>query len=810
MGSLIVKLVSSLLIIVCFVLAGISMSLSGVADESGQLQATIETKQLIDEWVERLEVADPQDVESEIAALEQADSDSADYHWRIAVMARLIHDEIHFERAASYLLDHIDPIDDHPVVSLSQKLMNDLVPVLLDRLESKVPSVFEAGTKWTIRFHSISAEHSGRIRDLIWNYTDQPYRQVEGCRLLARLAVVTEDDLQAIIACLESPDNIVVKSALQTAVEMNSPEMLPLMRKHLKHINDDIVIESAAAILRLSEREPGDVIHQDAIVEAVSVLEKRYFGGQQKEVMNIFRDVGKPILLAPALLRDAIATSSVMIDGAYFSHDTGIHVSASDALIRCGADSLPLIRTLLSDPDTPPLIRHRLLTNLLSISAEQSSIRPVVEQQLTADDEGVQDVTIELLTKYRDVDARLLEQTVPAHLEGKRLWIVALGFASAESREVAIRLLEPCVLEGSPYHRVAAASSLLALGHRSISIDNLADELIPLLDDANWRGHAELIDVMRQVRPSPAGLADKLLAVMTFKEAGNSHESVESQDRFTVAVRCAELLGTLDASAYDARIQLLHDPSGDVRRRILLQLGESGDPRALFSIVSHLFDRSTYWVSVSNHVGYTEEIRDAAIEAIANPAMDVTAIVPMLCDLLSEDWAAVDAARALSHCKLKSEVILPRLYALELDEVNAGSLAIAATAAKLELDESKRFALLKQLLRLVRDRANVDNGFSRSFASNFGLFDTLLELHDDGISLEPVRTDLAYLAIEQPLLAFNARAEAVAILAVIEPEDPRWMKRLTQWRSEEKYGFGTVESLLEELLRRSSPVLQEP
>ena len=808
MGNLILKLAFPSLIISWFALASTSICINAAADEFSQQQAESETKQLIDEWVQRLEVVDPQHVESEFAAIEQADSGNVYSDWRIIVMARLIHDGIHFDSAASYLLDQVDSIDDRPAVTLSQKLMNDLVPVLLDRLESQVPSVFEAGTEWVVRFHSIPAEHSARIRDLIWDYTDQPYRQVEGCRLLARLAVVTEDDRQAIITCLESPDNIVVKSALQSAVGMDSPELLPVMLKNLNHINDDVVIEAAAAILQLIGRQPDCKSYQSAAVEALSVLEKRYFNGQQKEVMNVIEEIAKPILLAPNVLRDAIASPAEVHNGGFFSFDTGIHVSASESLIRCGADSLPQIRTWLTDPDTPPLVRHRLLSDLLSINADQSSIRPVVEQQLQIEDNGVQHVTFELLAKYRDVDARLLEHRVPTHLEGKRLWIGTLGIASAETRVVAIRLLEPCVLEGSPYHRVAAASSLLALGHRSIAIDNLPGELIPLLDDAGWRGSAELRDVVKQLRPSPDGLADKLLAAATSRKAGDPDETVESADHFSVTVPCAELLGGLDTSAFEARLQLLQHPSGDVRRLVLLQLGESGDSRALFPIVSHLFDHTTYWVYVSNDMAYAEKTRQAAIEAIANPAMDVTPIVPMLCDLLSEDWAAVDAAHALSHCTLKSKEILPRLYSLELDEVNSRSMAIAAAAARLELDESKRFTLLKSQLRLLRDRAHAVISSSRLFASSPDLFATLLELHEDGISLEPLRADLTYLAIEQPLLEFHARAEIVALLAVIEPKNPRWMKILQQWRSEEKYSFGTVGLLLDQLRTHSSAVLQ--
>jgi HEAT repeat protein len=246
-------------------------------------------------------------------------------------------------------------------------------------------------------------------------------------------------------------------------------------------------------------------------------------------------------------------------------------------------------------------------------------------------------------------------------------------------------------------------------------------------------------------------------------------------------------------------VQLSQHPDGDIRRQAILQLGASGDPRALFPIVAHLFDRSEYWVSISIDMAHSEEMRCAAIEALASPQLDVSPIVPMLSDLLDEEWATVHAARALGHCRGQSDQILARMKDVKLVKPDDRALAIAATVARLEKDEPRRWLAMMSVLRLLRQPRHSAEGSPNFYRSTHAIVDTLQTLHREGISLEPLRAEIQFLAVDQSCLDFQTRAEIVTILAMISPEDSRWVNMLKFWRSQEGTRFGPADQLIDKL-----------
>jgi HEAT repeat protein len=810
------------LFVIAFALI-ISILLPQTALYSDQIESNLRDEsysKFVDEWFERLSEAEPQNASAEFEEMvEAAGDDFWSTRWPLAVSMRMLEENVHVEHAAAYLLDYVESGDDHPVVDLSQNVLDRLVPVLLDRLESPVPPVCESGKKWVTRFRKIPDEHSAEIRALIWDWSDDPFRQVEGCRLLARLANVTQADRDAIVACLESPDNIVVKAAIEAAAAISDTTFLPEIQKRLNHINEGVSIEAATAILQIIEGHPSDAGLTPLTRQALNTLNFHYNDGSCEEVLEHAKLVPRSILRLPELLRDALASPAEIHSGGFYTFDTGLHVSASEILYAAGQDALPLVGQWLADSNTPVPVRQRLLSNLLEINADQLALHATILQQLQSGDEEVRTLTMRLLTKYGAVNASLLE-TVKADSETSRLILIsALGEASETTRQSAISFLRKSLEDKSPDIRVAAAASLVKLGDMTPEVRGIPKQLIADLDkltwnEEGWYGFGTLMDLTKQIRPSPDGLADELLkAVQAYpnrnvrpdtaaleNEKGDSTEgTTEDDERISIAYRAAELLASLDNSAFDARVELSRHFNGNIRKEAILQLGASGDERALFPIVTHLFDRSQYSFMISIDMGGWAEMRTAAIKALASPQLDGSPIASMLCDLMEEDWAATHAAQALGQCRSSADQISRRLKAIELVKPDDRAIANGATVARLEKDDSRRWHVMTAVLRLLRQPKYASGAAPDSQRSDDFLLQTLQTLHREGISIEPLRTELEFLAIDQPCLHFPTRAEIVTILAEISPNDPRWLSMLKSWRAQEDISFGTADLLIDTL-----------
>ncbi len=774
----------------------------------------------VDDWFERLSQAEPQTVAAEFAAMVEA---SNEHRWTTqcvrTIAIRMVDENVHVEHAAEYLLEQIDSGDDHPAIDLNQAVMNRLVPVLIARLESRVPPLFKAGKDTVDRFQKIPDEHAADIRALVWDWTDDPFQQVQGCRLIARLANVTQPDRDTIVECLESPDNIVVKVAIQAAATIGDPKFLPELQKRLNHVSEDVSIEAATAMLQIIERHPNDASLTPLTRQALNTLNDHYNEGDCEEVLEHAKLVPDSVLRLPKLLREAMASPAEIHNGGFFPFDTGLHVSASEILDAAGPDALPLIGQWLADSNTPVLMRQRLLSNLLDIDADQSALHTTILQQLQNEDEGVRTQTMRLLMKYGAVDAILLE-TVKADSQTSRLILIsALGEASETTRQSAISFLRKSLEDESPDIRVAVAASLVKLGDMTPEVRGIPKQLVADLDELTWNeegwhGFRTLMDLTKQIRPSPDGLGDELLkAVQAYpnrnvrldtasleNEKGDSTEGTkEDEKRIAIAFRAAELLACLDDSAFDARIELSRHFNGDIRKEAISQLGASGDQRALFPIVTHLFDRLEYSFMISLDMGVSAEMRTAAIEALASPQLDVSPIASMLCDLLEEDWAAVHAAQALGRCRSSADQICQRLRAIELVKPDDRAISIGAAVAHLEKNDSRRWQEMTAVLRLLRQPKYASGAAPDSQRSDNFLLQTLQTLHREGISIEPLRTELEFLAIDQPCLYFHTRAEIVTILAEISPEDPRWLSMLKFWRAQEDLSFGTAGLLIDTL-----------
>lgn len=192
-------------------------------------------------------------------------------------------------------------------------------------------------------------------------------------------------------------------------------------------------------------------------------------------------------------------------------------------------------------------------------------------------------------------------------------------------------------------------------------------------------------------------------------------------------------------------------------------------------------------------------MRTAAMDALASPQLDASPIAPMLCDLLEEDWAATRAAQALGQCRSSADQICRRLKAIELVKPDDRAIAMGATIARLEKDDSRRWQVMTAVLQLLRQPKYSSGAAPDSQRSDNFLLQTLQTLHREGISIEPLRTELEFLAIDQPCLYFHTRAEIVTILAEISPDDPRWLSMLKFWRAQEEISFGTADRLIDTL-----------
>lgn len=783
-------------------------------DEMGSLSSDEQYAKFVDEWFERLSDAEPQSIATEFAAMSEAASEIAwADRWPLAVAIRMVEQDSHFEHAAAYLLDYVESGHDHPTIDLNQSVMDKLVPTLLDRLVSRVPPVFESVTKWVARFQQIPDQYSADIRGLIWDWTDDPFKQVEGCRLLARLANVTQADRDAIVACLESPDNIVVEAALQASVTIGDTTLLPEIQKRLNHVSEGVSIEAATAMLQIIEGHPNDASLSPLTIQALETLNKQYLAGHRQEVLEHAKRVPHSMLSLPDLLRDVIELPAEKHDVGFFVFDSGLHVSASEILDAAASDALSLIGEWLVDSNTPVIVRLRLLRNLQYIEADQSALHSIVVQQLESENEEVRTQAIRLLTQYGHVDASLLVNLKTTSETGRLTLMLALGQASEATRQSAIELLRKYLDDKSPDVRVAAAVSLVKLGDVIPEVRRLPGQLIEDLDELTWdydgwNGLETLKDLTKQLTPSPEGLATELLRAAQacpkpeLDNDGDEMENEQIEDRakgVTIAQRAAELLGSVDDSAFDARVELSRHSDGNIRQQAILQLGASGDSRALFPIVTHLFDRSQYSFMISLDFGDSAELRLAAIESLANPQLDVSSIAPMLCDLLEEDWAALHAAQALGRCQSQSEQILTRLKDIKLLEPDERAIAIGATSARLEKDDSRRWQAMVSVLRLLRQPQHAAGVTSNSYRAPHFLLETLQSLHREGISIEPLRAELEFLAVDQSCLDFETRAAIVTILAETSPKDPRWLNMLKFWRAQEDMKYGPADQLIDSL-----------
>lgn len=145
------------------------------------------------------------------------------------------------------------------------------------------------------------------------------------------------------MACLESPDNIVVEAALQASVTIGDTTLLPEIQKRLNHVSEGISIEAATAMLQIIEGHPNEASLSPLTVRALETLHKHYFAGHRKDVLEHAKRVPHSMLSLPDLLRDAIELPAKKHDVGFFVFDSGLHVSASEILDAAASDALSLI-----------------------------------------------------------------------------------------------------------------------------------------------------------------------------------------------------------------------------------------------------------------------------------------------------------------------------------------------------------------------------------------------------------------------------------------------------------------------------------
>lgn len=141
--------------------------------------------------------------------------------------------------------------------------------------------------------------------------------------------------------------------------------------------------------------------------------------------------------------------------------------------------------------------------------------------------------------------------------------------------------------------------------------------------------------------------------------------------------------------------------------------------------------------------------------------------------------------------------ILRRLRTAKLVEPDNRAIAVGATVACLENDDSRRWQILGAALRLLRQPQHAAGAAPKSPREVHFFLETLQSLHRHGINIEPLQAELEFLAIDQPCLDFQTRSEIVTILAELSPKDPRWLNMLMFWRAQEDMRYGPANLLID-------------
>ena len=745
-------------------------ALSGIgawAQEFDEEASEKKYRELVERLVRELSTSAASDVLNQLTKIDRQATQEE-------IAATLIQKNVHRKEAALGLL-WIHRMDYEYGIEFNRDIEAEILPTLLDWLEGKIPRQVDVAAKYLRQMDVIPETFADRIRRLAEH--ENPYARAEACHLITKLPTPLKGDLETLIKCLGDVDNIVIKSALQVATKMNAPELLPFVRANLKHIDDDVRIEAAKAVLQMDKNDS----------EPIHVLEDLYFNstkeGTKKSVLYAMEDLDARVLENLEMLLDALAAPSEVIYGVNFGMDMGMSRSALSALNSAGQTATGVIGEWLANDSTPIEVRARLLRLLTWSAFDPAELREVVEKHVAHQDISIRKSAIQVLARIGEVDSDLVIEHMAVGDDIRQAAAAAFGRTSETTRSSAVEAIKKLLEDESPYVRVDALKSDLILRNDPATETNVLIELLPDLESIGWEASSSMTELVRELRPTPGILINQIDAALKQDSEENS--------------KLLDILGAADGSAFDSRVALLSHLNGNVRASALKQLGSSGDVRAIPHIVRHLDDHGDYTV-YSGDTGYGTEVRVASMEALASPGLNTQSIIPLLTDRLSDPLLRSAAVQALGQAGEAGRVALPALHALEITTPDGEALYIAIAIARLEPDSQKKIQGFEKLFQVISSPRFC------CFRLYWPFDKTIVQLADEGVDVHHLKEPLTALALEKECLHRSCRIRAAYALAVLEPTNLQWRRMLEHWKSQEPFGRGDANECIKLLNQRQN------
>lgn len=746
--------------------------------EQEQIEAERKTASLIDRL---LKTQSSREVESELAAI-------TDEYDALEVGATLLLNKKHQTEAAMELVWRsrgAKTFFQDITVDFNSDVKRLIIPKLLETIQGIDPDRTRRAQAYLESLPSIPKENAIQLRSMAVH--QHRYVREVACRLMSKLERVSKKDIDIMTTCLKDSSGTVCRAAVETAAEWGSPALLSAVLDHEHSDNYKIRIAVAKAILAMDSSSEYD---------GIALLRDVYFESDSATVRNAVAramiEFVPDILVAPKLIQDVLNLPSDMSSGGRFSFETSLYLEAVDTLQACGQAAVPQITKWLRDEELTTRVRQRLLSVLANSDWDLSSAIPVISEQLEHADVSVRENALLALAKAGDVDAERVMQGITADSQIQRAAATALGCVNDKTRALARFALLHMAKNKDPTIRIVAIQNYLQLtgDHQAVVSD--FTELIhnPTFGDLkslDFDDQKRFIDVAQKLRPSPPDLSAALLKLISDEHAP------------WVVLR---ILAALDDTAFNAKVKLLESKNPETRAEGLEMLGTSKRPEATEILRSYLNDKTDHYVAFSDHMLGLSELRITALEALAQFSGSSDIQLPVFIDGLSEDWSRETAIRALSNFGSKAQVTLPKLLSLLDNDLidQRQRLELSVAIAKLDPHPVKRLAGLRtQLLNIAAPRLCCQD----NMYLGMDIKESLVELHDMGIDIRPLRPELVQLAMDHPCMAHTTRIWAASVLAIIEPDDPRWIQMLRNWaKMEVIYDSPAADSLKEIELRR--------
>lgn len=747
--------------------------------EQERIEAARKTQRVID----RLLKSDAaSEVENELAAI-------TDEYDALEIAATLLLNKKHQTEAALEIVRRsrgAGTFTQDITVDFNSEIKRLVIPKLLQRVQGSDPDLTKRAKSYLQTLPSIPTEYGPELRRMT-GHTDRSVREFS-CGLMSKLDTVSQKDIDAMILCLQDKDDTVCRSAIKTAQCWGNPKLLPTVRAQQDSRNDTVRIAVARALA---------ILDSTKIQESLAILRDVYFTSKDQKTKDLVADrlieLAPEILNAPDLLLDILGQPSRTSITYMYSYESSKYLEASSTLLACGQAAVPCITRWLEHRSLSKLVQQRLLSVLANSDWDLSSSVPVISELLESQDIQVREKALLALAKGGNVDADFVERKLSDDRSIQRAAAHAFAASSNATRATARSGLLRMMDHKDPAIRVVAIQNYLKLTGDD---QTAGTRFVQMIRGINVEGFHSIefedqrccVEVAQALRPTPPGLAAALLKV-----------TVTEYPPWAVF----QMMAALDDTAFHVRVQLLDSETPETQAEALRMLGNSRSPQAQEILRRYLTDETEHRVAVSDHFGFSSQLRVTALEALVDCSLRDESLIPILTRGLSEDWSREISIRALGELGPKAQSALPELYSL-IETAGDYSLSrqLSRTIALVESDPMKRLAGIRNHLDGLASAERCCYTDNLLFNS---LHELLIGLHDAGIDIRPLRQNLLQLASRHPCVARSTRISATCVLAVLEPDVPRWVQMLQSWAAAEP-AFQTPASDCLELLERRKSV----